>query len=221
MIRTKNNKSYLNGLIEGKRWEKKLIEAGLVKNRTGSLTFPSDINNPKKFVEDLIGAANIKKYVGEISVVSDKSESREVSKNNKQKVYKDNILRVRTDRKNNDLVITGVDKNDKALHKYIKDFGGKGSFIDKDKKVYAWIVPNNDKQLKQNEFYKALKSVKSANKNNKLENLEDKSESRDEIDIFLDKFSDGVLSKDEAREAIDDLIESNVKKQEVHSSLGL
>jgi hypothetical protein len=155
-LTTSKGNTYIGGIKENSSWHKKLMDAGCTVTQKGDLKVPGDAQNPLLFVESVLGKGQIEKYggiefktTGLTSSVEPKDEKKEISE-----------LKVITDKDTKSLVITGLTKENKDVHKYIKSFGGKF-----DKSTSSWIVQNSDEKLKQNEFYKAIKSVLLNSKN--------------------------------------------------------
>lgn len=150
-LTTSNGKTYISGIKEDSSWKNKLINAGCTVTSKGDLKIPDTAQNPLLFVESILGKDKIEKYGG-IEFKSAGQLKEEVKQ--PENVEQTNTLRVVTEQGTNNLIVSGLSKDDKEVHTHIKSFGGK---FDRD--TSSWIVSNEDGKLKQNEFYKSIKAL--------------------------------------------------------------
>lgn len=150
-LTTSNGKTYISGIKEDSSWKNKLINAGCTVTSKGDLKIPDTAQNPLMFVESILGKDKIEKYGG-IEFKSAGQLKEEVKQ--PENVEQSNALRVVTEQSTNNLIVSGLSKDDKEVHTYIKSFGGKF-----DKNTSSWIVSNEEGKLKQNEFYKSIKAL--------------------------------------------------------------
>jgi len=156
-LTTSKGNTYIGGIKENSSWHKKLMDAGCTVTQKGDLKIPGDAQNPLLFVESVLGKNQIEKYGGIEFKSTGKTTSQTVEK--KEEQTKNNSLRVITNQETKDLIVSGLSKEDKEAHKYIKSFGGKF-----DNQSNSWTVPNADEKLKQNVFYKEVKKLLEENK---------------------------------------------------------
>jgi hypothetical protein len=156
-LTTSKGNTYIGGIKENSSWHKKLMKAGCTVTQKGDLKIPGDAQNPLLFVESVLGKNQIEKYGGIEFKSTGKTTSQTVEKKKEQ--IKNNSLRVITNQETKDLIVSGLSKEDKEAHKYIKSFGGKF-----DNQSNSWTVPNADEKLKQNVFYKEVKKLLEENK---------------------------------------------------------
>lgn len=180
---TSNGKTYISGVKDESSWANKLINAGCTVTSKGDLKIPETAQNPLLFVESILGKDKIEKYGG----IDFKSATKSVSQNEQKEKEIQTSLRVTTNQETNDLVVSGLSKEDKEAHKYIKSFGGKF-----DNNTSSWIIQNNDAQLKQNEVYKNIKNLLVKEKSVNTEDTKNQRLSFDEAAKYFENSSRAI-----------------------------
>lgn len=160
---TSNGKTYISGIKEESSWANKLINAGCTITKLGDFKIPETAQNPLLFVESILGKDKIEKYGGIEFKSTGKTTSQTVEK--KEEQTKNNSLRVITNQETKGLIVSGLSKEDKEAHKYIKSLGGKF-----DNTTSSWIIQNENGQFKQNEVYKDIKSFLTKEEGQNLKN---------------------------------------------------
>lgn len=145
-LNSARGKTYIIGIEENSSWEKKLLKAGCEKTTKGDLKIPDDAL-PLVFLEETLSKEKIDKYGGIDFIKPKKAPELE-------KEDRNSTLKVFTDKETKNIIVSGLSKKDKNAHSFIKSFRGE---FNRSKEV--WVVPNKDQNLKQNEFYKAVKSA--------------------------------------------------------------
>lgn len=176
---TSNGKTYISGIKEDSSWANKLINAGCTITKLGDFKIPETAQNPLLFVESILGKDKIEKYGGIEFKSTGKTTSQTVEK--KEEQTKNNSLRVITNQETKGLIVSGLSKEDKEAHKYIKSLGGKF-----DNTTSSWIIQNENGQFKQNEVYKDIKSFLTKEESQNLKNTRIQRLSLDEATKYFE-----------------------------------